>query len=89
VSVKIDTSLHRAPDATRGIAPNGRYDSHYCANGEAMEQALLPPGRRVAYSTITVHDRRGCYHLCWPHAHWRSTTSMIGGHSDDCPHKGG
>lgn len=71
---------------TRGVSADGRYECFYCVRGEAMKEAgITVPSSWVL---ITLHDRRGCYHLCWAHAHWRSQTSAIGGHSDDCPHKG-
>jgi hypothetical protein len=34
---------------------------------------------------LTVHDRRGCKHVCIKHAKWRCTTSWMFGHSPDCP----
>ena len=34
----------------------------------------------------TIHDQRGCVRVCFKHAKWRATTSMIFGHSPDCPH---
>ena len=38
-----------------------------------------------ALGHITVHDRRGCKHVCMTHAKWRLTTSWMFGHSPDCP----
>jgi hypothetical protein len=73
---------------SRGVATSGRYHCYYCWQGLAMREADLPPGVRDALAVVTLHDRRGCFHLCWAHTTWRSTTSMLGGHSDDCPHKG-
>ena len=62
----------------------GRLECHYCARGEAMKEAGLTEPQR--WSVVTLHDRRGCRHVCWPHALWRRTTSTIGGHSKDCPY---
>ena len=57
----------------------------YCAKGHAMKEAGLGTlALRIERATVTVHDKRGCYHLCWAHAEWRKTTSWIGGHSSDC-----
>jgi hypothetical protein len=68
---------------------------YYCA----MEGQLDPSGRprgpvggvRRASPTgspasVTVHDERGCLHVCWDHAQWRVTTSSVSGHSPDCPY---
>ncbi len=69
-----------------GVSSDGKYACYYCERGEAMKEAKLDkPDRWVL---VTLHDKRGCYHLCWSHALWRRTTSAIGGHSSDCPHRG-
>jgi hypothetical protein len=34
---------------------------------------------------VTLHDKRGCLHVCMEHARWRFTTSWAFGHSPDCP----
>jgi hypothetical protein len=47
------------------------------------EGVIEPP---VALATI--HDRRGCLHVCAKHAAWRLTTSFMLGHSQDCPLRG-
>lgn len=33
---------------------------------------------------VTIHDKRGCLHVCHKHASWRLTTSCVFGHSPDC-----
>jgi hypothetical protein len=33
---------------------------------------------------ITLHDRRGCKHVCVSHAKWRFPASIVFGHSPDC-----
>ncbi len=63
--------------STRGTDPTGRYTCSYCAESDGKSE----PAR------FTVHDARGCLHVCWKHAEWRQTTSMAGGHSRDCPHR--
>lgn len=50
----------------------------YCLRGVNMPQN----GGHVA--TVTMHDKRGCLHVCHHHAIWRMATSFMGGHSDDC-----
>jgi hypothetical protein len=58
----------------------------YCKKGQAMREAGLPPGARATIAWATVHDMRGCMHVCVGHARWRSTTSLsVGRHSADCP----
>jgi hypothetical protein len=60
---------------------------YYCERGTAMREAgitIASTDARGRAATVTVHDRRGCLHVCWAHAKWRSTTSMLGGHSTDC-----
>jgi hypothetical protein len=44
---------------------------------------LTPDG---SPALVTVHDQRGCYHVCFGHAQWRLTTSWAFGHSPDCPY---
>ncbi len=51
-----------------------RLTCHYCARD----------GKPDELAVVTVHDRRGCLHVCWKHANWRQTTSFMGGHSPDC-----
>jgi hypothetical protein len=34
---------------------------------------------------ITMHDGRGCLHVCVEHAKWRLTKAWMFGHSSDCP----
>lgn len=40
---------------------------------------------RKSIAFVTVHDRRGCHHLCWIHAGAREHASFMLGHSSDCP----
>jgi len=61
---------------TRGTSADGRYECYYCLGD-----------RKAVPAVVTIHDARGCLHVCWDHAEWRNRTSMIGGHSDDCPHR--
>lgn len=49
---------------------------YYCKEGE---KATFTPVR------FTIHDKRGCFHVCDEHAKWRMETSMIQGHSRHCP----
>jgi hypothetical protein len=41
------------------------------------------PGHSV-FARFTVHDRRGCKHVCDRHAKWRMETSVLEGHASDC-----
>lgn len=50
---------------------------HYCL----LEKAENP----FPFQLFTVHDGRGCLHVCWKHAAWRHTTSTGRGHGQDCP----
>lgn len=34
---------------------------------------------------LTAHDQRGCRRICFAHAQWIMTNSIIGGHSSNCP----
>jgi len=43
-------------------------------------------GKNDVLAHVTLHDRRGCQHVCMAHAKWRLTTSWMFGHSPDCPH---
>lgn len=43
----------------------------------------LHEGKEV-FAHATIHDVRGCLHVCQKHAKWRFTTSMGIGHSPDC-----
>jgi hypothetical protein len=45
------------------------------------------PNRCPERARHLVHDKRGCLHVCSEHAHWRTRTSLIVGHSADCPQK--
>jgi hypothetical protein len=38
-------------------------------------------------ANVTLHDKRGCFHVCMKHAKWRFTTSWMFGHSLNCPFK--
>jgi hypothetical protein len=42
------------------------------------------PAAKGTLAYVTLHDRRGCKHVCMKHAEWRFTTSWAGGHSPDC-----
>ena len=53
---------------------------YYCAQGDVIDSPLTSPR-----ASVTIHDGRLCMHVCWAHAIWRSTTSMVVGHSKDCP----
>lgn len=33
---------------------------------------------------VTLHDKRGCLHVCIRHAKWRFAKSWLFGHSEDC-----
>jgi hypothetical protein len=56
---------------------------YYCTRKHALKEARITNPPQPAQ--VTVHDFRGCLHVCWPRAIWRSTTSgSITGHSDDC-----
>lgn len=39
---------------------------------------------RKSIAFVTVHDKRGCHHLCWAHAKKREDNSFMIGHSPDC-----
>lgn len=55
---------------------------YYCAL-----QSPIPNGEepKITPAYITIHDKRGCRHVCFEHMAWMLKQSWIGGHSDDCP----
>jgi hypothetical protein len=55
----------------------GRSDQYKVA-GKLADAELYP------IQIFTVHDLRGCVHVCWAHANWRRTKGG-GGHGQDCP----
>jgi hypothetical protein len=57
----------------------------YCLEGR--EDGDAPPGV-PARAHVTVHDGRGCMHLCISHTKKRITYSFSFGHSPDCPYHG-
>jgi len=62
-----------------------RLRCHYCAMPDPPAGMLHNPDYPAQ---VTVHDPRGCLHVCWQHAIWRSTTSGGFGHSKGCPYHG-
>jgi|HubBroStandDraft_1064217.scaffolds.fasta_scaffold168078_2 hypothetical protein len=61
---------------------------HYCARGIGTEDganASTQPAARVP-ATVTLHDARGCLHVCVRHAVWRFRRSFVEGHSKGCPY---
>ena len=63
-----------------------RLRCHYCALPNPPADI---PHNPDSLALVTVHDLRGCLHVCWRHAIWRSTTSGGFGHGKDCPYHGG
>lgn len=55
---------------------------YYCALPDVL--GMRKPVQNSAVATI--HDKRGCFHVCFEHARWRLTTSFLFGHSPDCPY---
>lgn len=49
-------------------------ECYYCLAIEGKEE----------FAHVTVHDRRGCHHVCLKHLKWKLTTSWMFGHSADC-----
>lgn len=47
---------------------------HYCRELDGADRPAC----------VTLHDKRGCKHVCIAHAKWRFTTSWLFGHSPDC-----
>lgn len=50
---------------------------HYCKRDDPTHSVWAP---------FSIHDARGCFHVCLKHAKWRGEASMIAGHSKDCPY---
>ena len=65
------------------------HECMWCADGRHGEGDRLPPGAdpRHTKAHVTVHDRRGCMHLCFTHGQKRMNHhSFMLGHSPDCPY---
>jgi hypothetical protein len=62
-----------------------RTPCHYCNMGYN-----LPDGEPYPMQLFTVHDARGCVHVCFAHAKWRREQSQMGDghHGSDCPLRG-
>ena len=56
-----------------------KLECHYCKRDPVNRVQDVPV-------RITIHDKRGCFHVCDRHARWRLETSLIGGHSKSCPY---
>lgn len=64
---------------------------YYCAESISPEHGDLYAHRetydpRKTAALITIHDQRGCAHVCFGHAKWRMERSWAHGHSPDCPY---
>lgn len=61
---------------------------YYCERGLAREHTppVLPGKEREVIAQVTMHDKRGCFHVCFGHASWRLTKAFAFGHSSDCPY---
>jgi hypothetical protein len=56
----------------------------YCALDQERGDNPMAGAEPVPMQLFTVHDQRGCLHVCFAHAAWRRTTSTMGGHDERC-----
>lgn len=55
-----------------------------CAYADHGSSARLRTVACVGPVIFTIHDRRGCLPVCFAHADWRMSQSMMPGHSLGC-----